>query len=155
MSVGANVRSYASASLTPSTRYLYRVRAHNQSGSSAYSNTAEATTAAASAMHVGDIDGTRSVTRKNWSAKVTILVHDAAHKPVAGAVVSGGWSPGGSASCTTGTKGTCTVSATGLSPEAAQVTFAVGGVTKSGWTYSGTSDDPDGDSSGTAITIRR
>ena len=69
---------------------------------------------AAAVMHVGDLDGTRSATRKSWSAKVTIAVHDASHKPVAGAVVGGSWSPGGSASCTTGTKGTCTVSINGL-----------------------------------------
>ena len=40
-------------------------------------------------MHVGDLDGTRSATKKSWSAKVTVAVHDASHKPVAGAIVTG------------------------------------------------------------------
>jgi hypothetical protein len=108
-------------------------------------------------MHVGDLDGTRSATKKSWSAKATIAVHDASHKPVAGAVVSGSWSPGGSASCTTGTKGTCTVSINGLLLSVSSVTFTAGGVTKTGWTYvAADNHDPDGgDSFGTFITIRR
>ena len=156
-SVGANTRSYASTGLAAGTRSFYRVRAHNPSGYSAYSNTADATTPAAAVMHIGDLDGTRSVTKKSWSAKVTITVHDASHKPVAGAVVSGSWSPGGSASCTTGTKGTCTASASGLSLGITQVTFTAGGVAKSGWTcVPADNHDPDGgDSTGTVITIRR
>jgi len=156
-SVGANVRSYASTGLTAGTKYVYQVRAHNTSGSSPYSNTAEATTLAAAAMHVGDLDGTRSATRKSWSAKVTIAVHDASHRPVAGAVVSGSWSLGGNASCTTGTKGTCTVSINGLLLSVPSVTFTAGGVAKTGWTYvAADNHDPDGgDSSGTVITIGR
>ena len=156
-SVGANVRSYASSGLTAGTKYFYQVRAHNSSGSSPYSNTAEATTLAAAAMHVGDLDGTRSATRKSWSAKVTIAVHDASHRPVAGAVVSGSWSPGGSASCTTGTKGTCTVSINGLALSESSVIFTAGGVAKTGWIYvPADNHDPDGgDSSGTVISIRR
>jgi titin len=43
-SVGANVTSYASAGLTGSTEYYYRVRAYNAGGHSAYSNEANATT---------------------------------------------------------------------------------------------------------------
>jgi hypothetical protein len=40
----ANVKSYTSSSLVRNTRYYYRVRAFNASSSSAYSNTATATT---------------------------------------------------------------------------------------------------------------
>ncbi|MGH7597289.1 MAG: fibronectin type III domain-containing protein, partial [bacterium] len=42
--VGANVTSFASTGLNANTSYTYRVRAHNASGNSAYSNTASATT---------------------------------------------------------------------------------------------------------------
>jgi hypothetical protein len=44
---GANVISYANGGLAASTTYRYRVRAFNASGDSAYTNIAEATTAAA------------------------------------------------------------------------------------------------------------
>jgi hypothetical protein len=132
------------------------VRAHNPSGTSPYSNTAAATTLAATAVHIGDLDGTRSATKKSWSAKVTITVHDASHKPVAGAVVSGSWSPGGSVSCTTGTKGTCTASSSGIPLTTASVTFSVIGVAKSGSTYDPAGNhDPEGSSDGTVITIGR
>ena len=44
--VGANVTSYQAAGLSPSTAYSFRVRAYNGAGTSAYSNTASATTQA-------------------------------------------------------------------------------------------------------------
>src|SRR5207244_2267828 len=42
--VGANVTSYSNTGLPAGTTYLYRVRAYNTGGDSAYSNTASATT---------------------------------------------------------------------------------------------------------------
>ena len=45
--VGANVTSYSNTGLAASTTYVYRVRAFNSGGNSAYSNTATATTQAA------------------------------------------------------------------------------------------------------------
>ncbi|MBC7908881.1 MAG: fibronectin type III domain-containing protein, partial [Pyrinomonadaceae bacterium] len=47
--VGANVTSYSNTGLAASTLYYYRVRASNSGGNSAYSNTASATTQAATA----------------------------------------------------------------------------------------------------------
>jgi hypothetical protein len=47
--VGANATTYADSGLSASTTYHYRVRAYNATGDSAYSNTATATTPAASA----------------------------------------------------------------------------------------------------------
>jgi rhamnogalacturonan endolyase len=47
--VGANVTTYSDTGLSASTTYYYRVRAHNSAGDSSYSNTANATTQAASA----------------------------------------------------------------------------------------------------------
>ena len=154
--VGANVRSYANAGLSASTTYQYRVKAVNGTGGSGYTEIASATTLAPPGMHLGDLDGTRSVSKRNWSAKVTVTVHDAAHRPVSGAVVNGTWSISGSGSCTTGTKGTCTVSASGIPLTTASVTFSVVDVAKSGWAYgSSVNHDTDGDSTATAITITR
>ncbi|QVL48494.1 MAG: fibronectin type III domain-containing protein [Thiocapsa sp.] len=48
-SVGANVITFASTGLRSSTTYNYRVRAHNGSGTSAYSNTVAVRTAAPAA----------------------------------------------------------------------------------------------------------
>ena len=155
-SVGANVQSYASTGLQPETKYYYRVKARNGVGDSGYTDTVSATTPAASAMHVSDLDGSRSVTRKNWTAKVTILVHDAAERPVAGAVVSGSWSSSAAGSCTTGTTGSCTVTLSKIPTATTEVAFTVAGVAKTGTTYSTSANhDPDGDSTGSAITIRR
>jgi hypothetical protein len=42
--VGANVKTYSNTGLPTNTTYTYRVRAYNAAGSSAYSNTARATT---------------------------------------------------------------------------------------------------------------
>jgi hypothetical protein len=47
--VGAGVTSYSNTGLAASTTYFYRVRATNSGGNSAYSNTASATTQAATA----------------------------------------------------------------------------------------------------------
>ena len=45
-SLAAGTTTYRDSALTPSTTYWYRVKAVNAAGSSAYSNTASATTAA-------------------------------------------------------------------------------------------------------------
>ena len=42
--VGANATTYSDTNVSPRTTYRYRVRAHNNGGNSAYSNTARATT---------------------------------------------------------------------------------------------------------------
>ena len=154
--VGANVRSYANTGLTAATTYYYRVSAANDAGTSGCTNVAAATTPAAPAMHVGDLDGSRSVTKKSWTAKVTILVHDAAEKPVSGAVVTGIWNATTPASCTTATAGTCTVTLSKIPSATTDVTFTVAGVAKAGATYSPlTNHDPDSDSNGSAVTVRK
>ena len=76
--VGANVQRDANTGL-PSATNTTTASSPHAVVDSGYTNTASATTQASLAMHVGDLDGTRSVSKRSWSAKVTITVHDAFH----------------------------------------------------------------------------
>jgi hypothetical protein len=107
-------------------------------------------------MHIGDLDGARANQNSNWSATVTITVHDGNHAPVAGAVVNAAWTGGatGSVSCTTLADGQCSVTKGGIKKNQNSVTFTVSGVMKTGVTYQPSANhDPDTDSNGTAITV--
>jgi hypothetical protein len=109
-------------------------------------------------IHIGDLDGSATISGKTWTARVTIRVHNATEGNVAGAVVTGTWSNGasGSASCTTSSAGTCTVQKTKLArASVASATFTVTGVTQAGSTYTAANHDPDGDSTGTVIIVLR
>jgi pimeloyl-ACP methyl ester carboxylesterase len=120
--------------------------------------TVSVTVAAEQTMHVGDLDGASANNRKNWSASVTAAIHDAGEGPVAGATLTGSWTGGtsGSSSCVTGANGRCTVSKTGLPKKAASVSFTVTSVTRSAWTYTAAANhDPDGDSTGTSISVAK
>lgn len=107
-----------------------------------------------SSMHIGDLDGSSSGSRR-WTANVTITVHDSAENPVANATVYGQWSyRSTSANCTTDGAGKCTVTLNYIRNNLSNVTFTVNDVVKSGYTYdSGSNHDPDGDSSGSSITV--
>jgi hypothetical protein len=113
----------------------------------------------ANVLHIGDLDRSASPSGKAWTARVTIWIHDTAHAAVSGVVVTGSWTAGatGSASCTTGTNGACTVQKTKLSrTTVASVTFTVTSGSRSGWTYAAAANhDPDGDSTGTVIVVPR
>ena len=109
-------------------------------------------------VHVGDLDGSTQRVGKNWKATVTITVHGASEQVVAGATVTGTWSGGtsGFGSCTTGTSGTCSIATGAISGSQGGATFTVTGVSSAGNTYDPTlNHDPDGDSTGTNITIAR
>lgn len=109
-------------------------------------------------MHVGDLDGSSTGQGNAWTATVVITVHDGAHGPVAGALVSGSWSNGatGSKTCTTDTAGACTVSVGGMPKKTASVQWTVTNITASGRSYAaGSNHDPDSDSSGTTIVVRK
>ena len=109
-------------------------------------------------MHIGDLDGTGTLQGSRWTSTVTITVHDANHNPVANATVTGVWSNGasGTASCTTGSNGQCTVTKSDLSKGRSSVTFTVNNVTRAASTYtSATNHDPDGSSNGTRIVIAK
>jgi subtilisin family serine protease len=107
-------------------------------------------------IHVADLDGSASAKGKNWSARVTILVHGATHAATRSATVTGTWSNGatGTASCSTGRNGTCQVTSSALPRTTASATFTVTGITASGGTYTPAANhDPDGDSDGTVIVV--
>ncbi len=108
------------------------------------------------AIHVGDLDGSAQYFGSKWRAVVTVAVHDAAHGAVSGARVAAAWSGGtsGSGSCTTGTDGRCSITSAKISRQSPSLTLTVTNVTKSGRTYDASANhDPDGDSTGTAITV--
>ncbi len=110
------------------------------------------------AMHIGDLDGTATKVGRDWKATVVIAVHSASHGTLSNAVVSGAWSGGysGSASCTTGSVGTCSDTTPKIGSSQPSVTFSVTGITRGGYTYdSSANHDPDGDSNGTTITVNR
>ncbi len=107
-------------------------------------------------VHVSDLDGTKSIGSKNWTATVTVKVVDADGVAVSGAVVAGTWSGGykGTATCTTDSSGTCSVTTGNMKLAKTSVTFTVTNVTVSGYTYDASANsDPDGDSTGTVITV--
>jgi serine protease AprX len=107
-------------------------------------------------MHVADLDGTRTARKGGaWTAIVTVTVHTSTHAPLAGVVVTGSWSDGTTASCTTGASGSCSMPTKNVR-KVASITFTVSGLSRSGYAYeSSANHDPDGDSSGTAITLTK
>ena len=110
-------------------------------------------------MHVGDLDAqSNTVNRKNWSATITVRVHDTSENPIAGATVSGTWSGGisGTGSCSTDVNGTCQIASSNINNNISAVTFSATSVVRSPDTYSASANhDPDGDSNGTTLTISR
>jgi len=140
--VGANVVTYTDLSPAASTTYSYRVRALKGGLASAYSNVAQATTQAAQqppptvVMHVASMSGTSAPNGKSaWRATVTTPIVDATGAAVSGATVVGNWSVGGTASCVTGTAGSCSVTSAKLTNGTASATFTVTNVTRSSSTY--------------------
>ena len=101
-------------------------------------------------MHVGDLDGTRATQgAKKWKATITIRIHDASEGAVANAAVSGNWSGviSGTASCTTGTTGSCAISRINIPNGSA--TFTVSDVTHATLQYDAAGNHE------TAITLSR
>jgi serine protease AprX len=105
-------------------------------------------------MHVGDLDGARALVRRAWTATVTVTVHDGSHAPLAGVTVTGTWGGrNGSMSCVTAAAGTCSVTRQ-LANRLMSATFTITGLAGNGSSYTAAANhDPDGDSTGTAITV--
>jgi subtilisin len=112
-------------------------------------------------VHVGDLDAASTrLTKGQWTAAVTILVHNGAEQPVAGAVVRGTFTQGSwtaAVSCTTAGDGRA-VCALGSSFPArdSQAGFRVDSVVNPSLPYRPAANhDPDGESNGTSITIAK
>lgn len=84
-----------------------------------------------------------------------IIVHHGAHSAVAGVAVTGLWNDGTRATCTTAADGRCAVIRSGLQ-KTANARFSVSNLTHATLVYQSTDNyDPDGDSTGSAITVTR
>jgi subtilisin family serine protease len=79
------------------------------------------------------LDGSRTTTRRGWTATVAITVKNTANpEPVSGATVSGGFTSGGSAvSCVTGSTGSCTVKTSTLKTSVSSTTYTVRSISAS------------------------
>jgi hypothetical protein len=164
---GASIGSDASApySVSWNTTSVYDgahtvlVRATDtigQTGSDSHAVTV--TNAAPAVIHVGDLDGTKTLAKANWKATVTVTVHDATDVAVSGVTVSFTWSGGYAATgtCTTNLSGQCSATTGTMNNKKTSVTFTVTNLAKAGTTYnSSLNHDPDGDSTGTVITITK
>ena len=113
------------------------------------------TTIQPGSMHVGDLDGTSTPGLKSSSiVKVTVVVHDAGHRPVTNARAIGLWSSGEAGGCSTDGTGQCTVS-TVFSGTRAGATFTIRTLEHAVYVYGGPNHDPEGNSDGTTITIKK
>jgi len=138
--------------LSPGTYTVWLTVLDNDSGTATASRTV---TAIQPEVHIGDLDGSAQRAGNSWSGSVTITVHNAGHMPVAGASVTGAWSVDGSATCTTSAAGQCTLTLV-IANKNASAIFTVTGVIASGAIYKPSNNhDPDGDSNGTAILLRK
>jgi hypothetical protein len=111
-----------------------------------------------STIHVADLDPIpRLRSGGTWEARVRIRVHNGSHGNRSGVVVTGTFSTGHTRSCTTNSKGLCTVTVSGLSRTAVlSVVFTVTNLVRSGFTYvSSQNHDPDTDSNGTTIVVNK
>ena len=108
------------------------------------------------AIHVGDLDGGVTVTGKTWTAAVVVTALDGRNARVAGVTVAGAWASRGNGSCVTASDGRCTLTLSGIAKSVKLVTFAVVQLSKTTFRYEpGANSDPDGDSTGTSITVTR
>jgi hypothetical protein len=104
-------------------------------------------------LHVGDLDGSATGPRNKWVAGVTITVHDGNHQAVANVTVNGTWTDGGPGACTTNAVGQCTLF---LQKNGPTVTFTIVSLESTFGVYVAAGNhDPDGDSNGSSIVIRR
>jgi subtilisin family serine protease len=87
--------------------------------------------AAGGTVSVTNLAGSSSTINKNfWRATVVVTINPA----LSGAVVSGAWSSGASASCTTDASGQCTVTVT-VRSTANSISYTVSNVALAGYTY--------------------
>jgi subtilisin len=91
-------------------------------------------------MSVANLEGSASTQGRQWTARVTITIESESGARLGGATVSGTWSTGASASCSTRggggpNAGTCTVQSDKMPVAQPSVSFTVTDVVLSGYTY--------------------
>ncbi len=132
--VDAGVTSYDDSGLMADTTYWYRINAENGAGTSAWSNTASATTqpdgGGATLVTVGSIDLTTVSVGKGFKrARATVVVVDNLGAPVPGAVVTGDFTGSIIESGVTGpptdASGTTVLETTGTAKGGVSITFCV------------------------------
>ena len=107
-------------------------------------------------MHVGDLDGASTTSQKSWNANVTIDIHTENHGIAGGVAVSGVWDDGSAGMCFTDGSGRCSVSRGGIPRKISSVSFTVTGAIHASFVFSpGANHDPDRDSNGTTLVIKR
>ena len=107
-------------------------------------------------MHVGDLDLVGASQQTAWTAVVTVTIHDGDHTPLMGATVSGSWSNGPTGSCTTNGVGQCLLSNAAIPKKIGSITFTAVETTHPTALYrSADNHDPDGDSTGTTVRVRK
>ncbi|MDH3292762.1 MAG: multicopper oxidase domain-containing protein [Acidimicrobiia bacterium] len=136
--VVADVTAYTDTGLGAATTYWYRVNAENNDGTSAWSNTASATTppdgGGATSVEVGSINVTTvNVGKGQKRARATVVVVDDTGAPVAGATVTGDFlgtfnEPDVSGG-PTDASGTTVLQTAGTAKGGITVTFCVTGIT--------------------------
>jgi aqualysin 1 len=112
------------------------------------STTTEPPPATTTTVSVAALSGSGANVRNGWRATVTIAVKDANGTLVPGAVVSGGFTAGGSSvQCTTGSNGVCSLTSGHIHRSVSQTTFTVSGITGSGLSYDA------GANAGSSVTV--
>jgi len=107
-------------------------------------------------VHVGDLDGSTVKASGYWTATATVRIESSAQIAQPQSVVTGRWSTGATGSCTTAGAGSCPIGSGPIARSVKAVTFTVTSVTSGLAIYDpGANHDPDGDSTGTSITIAR
>ncbi len=108
---------------------------------------------ASGTMYIADLDASAVSMGRTWTATVTATVRDNGAALISGANVSGTWRRGNVGTCTTDASGTCAVA---LSTRAKNEQFTVTDVTHASLTYDPAANtDPDGDSNGTVIRVKK
>lgn len=105
-------------------------------------------------MHVGDIDSIAVSLGTIWDAFVYVTILDEFGDPVVGAVLDGSWGKLGTGTCVSDINGLCSIVRRSLRVSAAR--FIVTDVSHATLVYDPSANtDPDGDSDGTSIGLRR
>lgn len=105
-------------------------------------------------VKVADLDGTVSTKKRHWQAQVTAVIRNGNGELVSGATVTVSWSNGSTASGITNASGVVTFTSGWLSTKTSSITLTITQVSANGYLYDSTANsDPDGDSTGTKITV--